>query len=96
MIAGEDHRLLANFLAADGFLFDLQVNESGQDVEQRIPLPDLLPKVGGLVAVRVVRVAGPGAVALVEGQEERLVAFEPGRHPNDIGIDREMDEAPVA
>ena len=44
-------------LAAELLLLDLQVDEPGQDVQQAVPLPDLFPEVGGLVAAGVLRVA---------------------------------------
>ena len=90
VIAWEDHGFFSDFLVADHFLFDLEVDESAQDVEKGITLPDFLPQIGGLIAVWVIGVAGPGVASLVERQEEGLGAFKPGRHPDDIGIDREM------
>lgn len=45
------------------FLFDLEVREAPQDVEEAVSLPDLLPQVPSAIAARVLRVAGPAAIA---------------------------------
>ena len=77
VVAGKNHRLFADFPSTDFLLFNLEMDEASQNVEQGVSLPDLLPKVGGLVAVRVFRIASTGSVAKIERQEERLLAAQP-------------------
>ncbi len=60
VVAREDHGLFADLLSADPLFCGLEVDEVGQDVQDRVAAPDLLPEVGGLVAVGVVQVARPG------------------------------------
>ena len=69
---------------------------AAEDFEPALPLPDLLPQVGGaMAAVRVHRVAGPAVVALVERQEHRVRAVQPGRHVNFAVAHGEMNQRPV-
>ena len=78
-----------------GAIDGLQVNEAGQDVEQdveqAVALPDLLPQVGRLVAVRILWAARAAAVAVVEWQEMRALSGKPGGRVNQVGIDGEID-----
>ncbi len=74
-----------------------RVDERSDEVEPRVALPHLLPQVGGVVPVRVRRVAvaavPPGAArALVERQEASPVALEPRGHAHTVGVDGEVDE----
>ena len=100
VVAREDQGLLADGLDALGGghlpLLDLEVEEAGEDVHQAVAGQHLLPQVGGLVlALRGRRVAGAVAVALVEGQELRVLAGEPRRHPGFVGIDGEVHQRPL-
>ena len=84
VIARKDQAFLLVLAAFPVLLvFDLQVHEAGQDVEQVVRQQHLVPQVIGGVAVRVGGhvVAGPAVRrALVEGQENRVLALQPGRH----------------
>ena len=95
VVAGKDQRLrlhLAPLLIA--LLFALQVQETGQQVQQAAALQNFLPKVGGAVVAsfRVRRVAGAGISALVKGQKARGRARQPGGHLHGFGIDSEMNQ----
>ena len=58
VVAREDDRSpCVTVLPVDLLLFDLQVNEAPEDVEQAVALPDLLPEVARAVAARVLGVA---------------------------------------
>ena len=72
------------------------VDEPAQNVEPGVASPDLLPEVAGPVAVGIGRVALAAGVAAVERQEARLLAREPRRHLDQLGIDREVHERPAA
>ena len=48
------------------------------------------------MAVRVRRVARPAVVAEVERQELGRAPVEPGRHRDQLGVDREVDDRPAA
>ena len=63
VIAREDHGLSSDLLAAELLLLDLQMHEPRQDVEEAMPFQDLFPQVGGLIASRVLGIAGAGAAA---------------------------------
>ena len=79
----------------------LEVDEPVEDVQPGLPLPHLLPQVGGRVAFGVggiplaarrgVRVAAP-----VERQEPRGPALQLRRHHHQVRIDGEVDERPAA
>jgi hypothetical protein len=71
------------------FIFD--VGEVRQNVEQAGPLEHALPKIGGAVAVGVGRVARPAVIAQVEGQEARVLARQPRRHPHLGGANGEVN-----
>ena len=95
MVAGEDHRLgpdLAALVVA--FLLDLQVNETGEDVEQAVALQHLFPQVGGAAgtARRIRRVAGGPIAPLVEGQEMRRLSGQARGHTYHFGIHRKMHQ----
>lgn len=77
-----------------GAIDGLQVNEAGQDVEQAVALPDLLPQAGRLVAVRILWAARAEAVAVVERQEMRALSGKPGGRVNQVGIDGEIHRRP--
>ena len=95
VVAREDQSLdlgLAPLLVAP--LFTLQMQKTGQQVQQAAALQDFLPKVGGAVvaSLRVRRVAGAGIAALVEGQKARGRARQPGGHPHGFGIDGKVNQ----
>ena len=95
MVAGEDHGLRLDLVAPlVPLLFDLQVNETGQDVEQTVALQHLFPQVGRAVApsVRVGRIARRTGVSLVEGQELRRLAGQPGGHEHGVGVRSEVGQ----
>ena len=95
MIAGEDHRLLADLLAPDLLFFDLQMDESGQDVEPRIPLPDFFPEVRRLVAVGIGRIPGPRSSPRLNGRKKVLLPSSSVVIQTSSGIDGEVDECPL-
>jgi len=94
MVTREDHRLLADRLAADLLFLDLQMDEAGQDIQPRIPLPDFLPQVRRAVAVGVRWIAGPVVVTLIERQKERALAVQLRGHVDLVRIDGEVDQGP--
>ena len=96
VVAREDDRLRRPPRRDRALLGPLDVDEAVQDVEPGVLGPDALPQVGGLVAVRVRRVALAEVVAEVERQEPRRLALELGRHRDRIGIHREVDERAAA
>src|ERR1700693_3353738 len=86
VIAGKNEGLLLLLLVP------LEMHEAGEDVEPAIALPDLLPEIGGLMAVWIGRVARTVVIALVKRQKERLIAFEFGGHKDAIRVDREVNQ----
>jgi hypothetical protein len=96
MVTRKDHRLLLPLPAVPVLLLDdLEVNETGEDVEQVFGQQHLIPKVVRGVPVDVVRhVVARAAVrgAAIEGQEDRLLAGEAGGHGDLVLADGEVDE----
>ena len=95
VMAGEDHGLhpdLAPPVVA--LLVDLQVDEAGEEVEQAVGRQHLLPQVCRAVvpAGGVGRVAGCALESLVERQEFRRFAGQPGGHEHRLGIHGEMNQ----
>src|SRR5208283_1864422 len=67
-----------------------------QDFEPALPLPDLLPEVGGTVsAVRVHGVASPSVIAQIERQKHGVCSLQPRRHVNFVVAHGEMDQRPA-
>ena len=66
-----------------------------EDLQPAIPLPHLLPQIGGGRAVGVGRVAGAELMALVEGQEAAIRAVQARAHPHLAVADGEMHERPA-
>lgn len=105
VVAGEDDALLlALHLSAEpvllGLLFDLQVEELVDDVEQAVLLKGYFPEVGDGIAVWVGRVARPAVVSrpggtLVERQEAGRLSFELGGHVGGVEVDREERHHPA-
>jgi len=62
------------------------VDEILDQVEQAVARPDLLPQVGGGKAAPGGRVAGAQVIALVEGDEAGLFAFQMGGKENQLGV----------
>src|ERR1700740_827533 len=64
VIPRKDHRLLGDLPDAlvreDALLFDLQVHEAPEDVEQTVPLPYLAPQIG-----RAITAIGGGRIPRV-------------------------------
>ena len=75
-------------------LFDLQVHEAREQLDQALALQHFLPQIGGAIvaAAGIGRVARPALPAPVERQEVGSVAGEPGRHARALGVDREVHE----
>src|SRR5690606_31492271 len=72
------------------------LDELLDEVEHAVAGPYLLPKVGGGVTPlgrRHGRIAGAAELALVEGQEARLLAGEVGRHVDQVWVHREVRQA---
>jgi len=65
---------------------------AGDDFQPAVTLPDLLPQVGGAVALAIGRVAGTAVVALVERQEIGAGALQPGGHHHRAVADRKMHQ----
>ena len=95
MVAGEDHGLRLDLVAPlVPLLFDLQVNEAGQDVEQTVALQHLLPQIGCAIAPAggIGRIARRPRGSLVEGQELRCLAGQPGGHEHGVGVRSEVGQ----
>ena len=95
MVAGEDHGLRPDPVAPlVALLVDLQVNEAGEDVEQAVALQHLFPQIRRAAGPsrRIGRVAGCAVGALVEGQELRRLAGEPGGHEHGVGVRGEVGQ----
>ena len=95
MVAGEDHGLRLDLVApVVALLFDLQVNEAGENVEQTVALQHLFPQIGRAVAAA----GGIGWIArcpresLVEGQELGRPAGQPGGHEHGVGVYGEVSQ----
>src|ERR1035437_2496139 len=69
VVAGEDHDLACPPSGQGALLRPVNVNEAVEDVQPSILGPDALPQVGGLVPVRVRRIALPQVVTQVEGEK---------------------------
>ncbi len=91
VVTREDRRRLP-----DPLLRLLGVHEPGEEVQPCVPLPHLLPQVGGRMPVGIRRVAGPPAVATVERQEARGRPFQPRGHRDPLCVDREVHDRPLA
>ena len=96
MIAREDHALA---LDRSRLLvpLDLQMQVLIQDFQQAVLAEHVLPKIRGVVAIRIERVAlsadiASAVAALVKRQEERLCALQPRRHKHIAQIDRKVRE----
>jgi len=89
MEAREDDRALPSVVLGD-------VDESAQDVEPVVALPDVLPQVrSGVLAAGAGRVALAVVLVAVERQERRLLAREPGGEINLVCVEGEVgDGAP--
>ena len=94
VVPREDHGLFLDLPVAGLLLLDLEMDEPGEDVEQAVPVPHLLPEVRGLVPPGVFGIARARAVAQVEGQET-LPAPEPGGHVDLVRVHGEMYEGPL-
>ena len=95
MVAGEDHRLGVDLTAeVVALLFNLQVNEAGEDVEQAVTLQHLFPQVCGAVGTprRIRRIPGGSIATLVEGQKVRRPAGQASGHAYRFGIHRKMHQ----
>src|ERR1017187_6376089 len=68
VIARKNHLALAGFFAIFVDLVPIH-QEVVQNLQQRVPAPDLFPQVCGLEAVGVRRIAGGAIVPFVEGKE---------------------------
>jgi len=89
LIAGEDH-------TGDLLLFVTSGNQiAADDLQPALPLPDLLPQVGGTMATLVSRVARRTVIPLVEGKENCGRPLQPGGHPDFRIADRKMDQRPT-
>ena len=78
-------------------LLDL-VDELAHQVEHTVARPGLLPEIGGGVAVLCRghgRIAGAAEAAPVEGQEASLRPGQVGGDVDQLGVDREVREAPA-
>src|SRR5690348_616518 len=91
MVAGENEVLPPNELAADLALVNFQVYESVQDVEETVPLQNLFPQVGSLVASWIVRIARASMIAFIERQEVRAFPGKASCHVNLVGVNRKVD-----
>src|SRR5690606_8218375 len=65
---------------------------AAEDLQPAVARPDVLPQVGGAVALRVHWVSCPAVVALVEGQELGSRAGEPGSRPDRFVADGEVHQ----
>ena len=95
VVAREDHRLLLDLAAlVVALLLDLEMDEPRQQVEEAVPLQDLLPQIGRAIGAprRVGRVAGAAVAPFVEGQEVRRRACQPRGHEHRFGVHGEMDQ----
>ena len=95
VVAREDHGLRLHLAAPVITLrVDLQMDESGEEVEQAVALQHLLPQVGRAVvaARRVRRVSGCSVATSVEGEETRGRARETGGHEDGIGVHGEVHQ----
>ena len=98
VVAREDHRFLLHLAAlVVALLLDLEVDEPRQQVEEAVPLQDLLPQIGRTIRAprRVRRVPGAAVAPLVEGQEVRRRPCQPCSHEHRFGVDREMHQCPT-
>ena len=95
VVAREDHRLdldpVPVFVA---LLVHLQVNESGQKVEEALPLKHLLPQVRRSVSppLRVRRVPASAVATPVEWKKAGRLTGEAGRHEHRLGVHGEVHE----
>src|ERR1035437_1686132 len=72
------------------------VNEPAEQVEPGVASPDLLPEVSSSVAIGIGRVALAAGVPAVERQKARLLASEPCRHLDRLGVNCEVHQRPAA
>ena len=101
VIAREDQRLPRHGARALRVLHllvtALDEHVRAEDVQEPLALQHLLPEVAGAVARGMRRVAGAaadvaGPVALVEGEEARLLARQARRHVDLVGVGGEVDQ----
>ena len=98
VVAGEDHGLrldLAALIVA--FLVDLQVDETGEEVEQAVALQHLFPQVCRSVgpARWIGRVSGCSGGTLVEGKKARGRARQTGGHKHGLGVHGKVHQRAV-
>ena len=93
--AGRSSFSFLTFFPSDFLLDDLQVHEPGEDVEQAVALPDLLPQVGGLVAASGCPGCPRQPSPLLKGRKSVLFPGEAGGHVHQVGIDGEVDQRPL-
>ena len=96
VIARKDRRARPHLRGMGRAFAGHDVDEPAQQVQPGVASPDLLPEVSRPVAVGIGRVALAAGVAAVERQKARLLAREPCRHLDRLGIDREVHERPTA
>jgi len=92
VVSRKDHRLFPHDLAVESPLFDFKVHEPGQDVQERIPLPDPFPQIPRPMAIGILAVTRTVVVAQVERQELRLLALQLRGHEHLIGVHGEMNQ----
>ena len=73
VVAREDHRLLGDELAVGLLLaFSFELDEAAKNAQPHLGHQDFIPKVVGVVSVRIRRVARFTLVPFVEREEEGL------------------------
>lgn len=95
VVAGENHRRRLDLSALlVPLLVNLQMDESGEQVEQAVSLEHLFPQGGGAIRQpgRIGWVPRATVAALVEWKEVCCGAGEAGGHQHQLGVCREVNQ----
>lgn len=96
VITGKDDRFSPDCPSADLLLFDLDVNEPGDNVEEAVPFQYFFPEVCSLVIPGNFQVPSTAVVTSIEREEMRAFSAQASGHVGAIGIDGKMDESPFS
>src|SRR5690606_3053654 len=94
VVSWKDHDLLPEYPAFHLDLLGLQVNELLQDIHPTVLLQNVLPEIGGPVAIGIWRIALPIVVAFVEGKPIGSRAVKLRGHEYLVLVDSEVYQRP--
>ena len=92
MVSGKNEALFTDQLPAISRSSISRWMNRARDVEEAVPLPNFFPQIGCLIAIRIVRVASAGPIALVEREKLSFFALQPSCHVDLVGVYGKVDE----